>query len=70
MSGLVGDGEGEAVLQLQDREDLGAGWGAERDVQLQSGQAVWVEPGRKGRYLVAEGGQLGWGRHMTWHADQ
>ena len=63
-------GGGEAVLQLQQREDLGAGWGAERAVQLRSHRAVWLEPGRKGRYRVAAGGQRWWGWHMTWRADQ
>ena len=43
---------------------------AERDVQLQSGQAVWMEPGWTGRYRVAAGGQRWWGWHMTWQADQ
>ena len=62
-------GGGEAVLQVQHREDLGVGWGAERAVQLQSGQAVWMEPGSKGRYRVAVGGQRWWGWHMTWLAD-
>ena len=63
-------GRGEAVLQVQDGEDLGAGWGVERDVQVQSGQAAWIKPGRTGRYLVAEGRQWWLGWHMTWQADQ
>ena len=29
-------GGGEAVLQLQHRDDLGAGWGAERAVQMRT----------------------------------
>ena len=47
---------GEAVLQLQHREELGGGWAVERAVQLQSDRAVWMEPGWKGRYRVAAGG--------------
>ena len=49
-------GGGEALLQLQHSEDVGAGWGAERAVGLQSGQAVWMKPGWKGRYMEAVGG--------------
>ena len=32
--GRVGHRGGEAVLQLQHREDVGTGWGAERAVQI------------------------------------
>ena len=63
-------GGGEAVLQLQHRPDLGDGWAAERDFRLQSGQAVWMEPGWTGRCRVAAGGQQWCGSHMTWQADQ
>ena len=63
-------GVGEAVLQLQQRKDLGAGWGAERAVQLLSDQAVWMEPAWKGRYEIASGGQWWLGWHMMWRADQ
>ena len=63
-------GGGEAVLQLQHREDLGPGWGAERAVQEQSGQAVWMDLGLMGRYRVVAGGQRWWGRHMMLRADQ
>ena len=63
-------GRGEAVLQLQHREDLGAGSGAERAVQLQSDRAVWMEPGLLGRYRVAAEGQRWWGWRMTSRADQ
>ena len=62
-------GGAEAVLQLQDRDDLGAGWGAERAVQMPRDRAVWLEPGWRGRYRVAEGAQRWWGWHMTWQAD-
>ena len=50
-------GGGEAVLQLQHREDVGTGWGAERAVQIRPDRAVWLEPGWKGRYRVAAGGR-------------
>ena len=63
-------GGGGAVLQLQHREDLGTGWGAERAVQIRPDRAVWLEPGWKGRYRVAGGGRRWWGWHMTWRADQ
>ena len=63
-------GGGEAVLQLQHREDVGTGWGAERAVQIRPDRAVWLEPGWKGRYRVAAGGRRWWGWHMTWRADQ
>ena len=33
-------GGGEAVLQLQQRDDLGAGWGAERAIQMPTDGAV------------------------------
>ena len=62
-------GAGEAVLQLQHREDVGTGWGAERAVQIRPDRAVWLEPGWKGRYRVAAGGHRWWGWHMTWRAD-
>ena len=58
-------GGGEAVLQLQHRDDLGAGWGAERAVPMRMDRAVWLEPGWRGRYQVAAGGQRWWGWHMT-----
>ena len=61
---------GEAVLQLQHREDVGTGWGAERAVQIRPDRAVWLEPGWKGRYRVAAGGRRWWAWHMTWRADQ
>ena len=63
-------GGGEAVLQLQHREDVGTGWGAERAVQIRPERAVWLERGWKGRYRVAAGGSRWWGWHMTWRADQ
>ena len=63
-------GAGGAVLQLQHREDVGTGWGAERAVQMRPDRAVWLEPGSKGRYRVAAGGRRWWGWHMTWRADQ
>ena len=63
-------GGGEAVLQLQHREDVGTGWGAERAVQIRPDTAVRLEPGWKGRYRVAAGGHRWWGWHMTWRADQ
>ena len=63
-------GVGGAVLQLQHRDDLGAGCGAERPVQMQSDRAVWLEGGWRGRYRVAAGGQRWWGWHMTWRADR
>ena len=63
-------GGGEAVLQLQHREDVGTRWGAERAVQIRPDRAVWLEPGWKGRYRVAAGGHRWWGWHMTWRADQ
>ena len=50
-------GRGEAVLQLQHREDVGTGWGAERAFQMRPDRAVWLEPGWRGRYRVAAGGQ-------------
>ena len=50
-------GGGEAVLQLQHRDDVGTGWGAERAAQMQTDRAVWLEPGWGGRYRVAAGGQ-------------
>ena len=61
---------GEALLQLQHRDDFGAGWGAERAVQIRTDRAVWLEPWWKGRYRVAAGGQRWWGWHMTWRADR
>ena len=45
-------GGGEAVLQLQHRDDVGSMWGAERAVQVRTDRAVWLEPGWKG---------VGWG---------
>ena len=48
-------GGGEAVLQLQHRDDSGAGWGAERAVQRRRDRAVWLEPGWRGRYHAAAG---------------
>ena len=59
----------EAVLQLQHRDELGAGWGAERAVQIQTDRAEWLEPGWRGRCMVAARGQRWWGWHMTWRAD-
>ena len=38
-------GGGEAVLQLQHRDDLGTGWGAERAVLMRTDGAVWLELG-------------------------
>ena len=61
-------GGGEAVLQLQHRDDVGAGCGAERVVQMQADRAVWLEPGWRVTYRVAAGGQRWWGWHMTWEA--
>ena len=58
------------MLQLQHREDLGAGWGAERAGQMRSDRAVWLLPGWKGGYRVAAGGRRWWVWHMTWRADQ
>ena len=58
------------MLQLQHRDDLGAGWGAEVAVQMRADRAVWMEPGLRGRYRVAAGGQRWWGWHMTWRADR
>ena len=63
-------GEGEAVLQLQQRDDVGTGWGAQRAVQMRTDRAVWLEPGWGGRYRVAAGGQWWWGWHVTWQADR
>ena len=63
-------GGGEAVLQLQHREDVGTGWGVERAVQMRTDRAVWLEPGWRGRYRVAAGGHRWWGWHMTWQADK
>ena len=63
-------GGGEAVLQLQHRDDLGTGRGAERAVQMRTDRAVWLEPGWRGRYRVAAGGQRWWGWQMTWQADR
>ena len=63
-------GGGEAVLRLQHRDDVGTGWGAERLVQMRTDRAVWLEPGCRGRYRVAAGGQRWWGWHMTWQADE
>ena len=48
-------GGGEAVLQLQHRNDVGTGWGAESAVQMRTNRALWLEPGRRGRYRVAAG---------------
>ena len=42
-------GGGEAVLQLQEREDVGTRWGAERAVQMRTDRAVWLEQGWRGR---------------------
>ena len=63
-------GGGEAVLQLQHRDDVGTGLGAERAVQMGTDRAVWPELGWRGRYRVAAGGQLWWVWHMTWLADK
>ena len=63
-------GKGDAVLQLQDRDDMGAGWWAEEAVQMRTDLAVWLERGWRGRYRVAAGGQRWLGLHMTWRADQ
>ena len=57
-------GGGEAVLQLQHREDMGTAWGAERAVQMRTDRAVWLEPGWKGRYRVAAEDHRWWGWHM------
>ena len=46
-------GGGAAVLQLQHRDDVGAGWGAGRAVQMRTDRAVLPEPGWRGRYRVA-----------------
>ena len=37
---------------------------------MQADRAVWLEPGWKGGYRSAAGGQQWWGWHMTWQADQ
>ena len=58
------------MLQLQHRDEVGAGWGAERAVQMLTDRAVWQDPGWRGRYRVAAGGQRCWGWHMTWQADR
>ena len=50
-------GGGEAGLQLQHREDVGTGRGAERAVQIRPDRAVWLEPGWTGRYRVVAGGR-------------
>ena len=63
-------GGGEEVLQPQHRDDVGTGWGAERAVQMRTDRAVWLEPGWRGRYRMAAGGQRQWGWHMTWQADK
>ena len=63
-------GRGEAVLQLQHRDDVGTGWGAERAVQMRNDRAVWLEPGWRGRHRVAAGGQRWLGWHMTWQAEK
>ena len=63
-------GGGEAVLQLQHREDPGTAWGAERAVQMRSDRAMWLAPGWRGGYRVAAGGHRCWGWHMTWRADK
>ena len=55
-------GGGEAVLQLQHRDDVGSGWRAERAVQMRTDRAVLLEPGWRGRYRVAaadNGGGVG-----------
>ena len=49
-------GGGEAVLQLQHREDVGTGSGAERAVRMRTDGAVWLEARWRGRYRVAAGG--------------
>ena len=41
-------GGGEAVLQLQHREDVGTGWGAKRAAQMRPDRAVGLEPGWRG----------------------
>ena len=64
------EGRGRGGAAAAAGEDLGAGWGAESAVQLQSGEAVWMEPGRKGGYRVVAGGQGWWGWHMTWLSEQ
>ena len=69
-AGHVGHRRGEAVLQLQHREDVGTGWGAERALQIRPDRAAWLVPGWKGRYRVAAGGRRWWGWHMMWRADQ
>ena len=56
------------MAQLQHRDDVGTGWGAERAVQMQTNRALWLQPGWRGRgttvvalaYDVA-GGQGGGG---------
>ena len=63
-------GGGGAVLQLQHRDEVGTGSGAERAVEMRTDRAVWLEPGCRGRYRVAAGGQRWWGWHMTWQADK
>ena len=63
-------GGGEAVLQLQHREDAGTGWGAKRAVQMRPDRAVWLEPGWGRRYRVPAEGHRWWGWHMTWRADK
>ena len=63
-------GGGEAVLQLQHRPDVGAGWRAERAFRMRTDRAVWLEPGWRGTYRVAARGQQWWGWHMTWQADR
>ena len=63
-------GGGEAVLQLQEREDVGTSRGAETAVQMLPDRAVWLEPGWRGRYRVAAGGHWWWGWRMTWRADK
>ena len=64
------NGGGEVVLQLEHRDDVGAGWGADRAVQMRTDRAVWLEPGWRGSYRLAAGGQRWWGWHMTWPADR
>ena len=58
-------GGAEAVLQLQHRDDLAAGWGAERVVQMRTDRAVWLEPGWGGRYRMAAGRQRDQGEGVT-----
>ena len=65
----VTGGGGEAVLQLQHRDDVGAGWGAERAVQMRTDRAVWLELGWRNTYRLVAWGQRWWGWHMTWQAD-